>query len=254
MDFPPCQLCGINPASCKAHIIPKQFYKRIRGEEANLLELHVEKTIKRRFTQNGIWEQGILCTNCDRKLGLLDAYAYGVLPKSIDEDRIVLVTDSVGFYEIGPINVEKFRQFLVALLWRASRASHDLFRSVKIPEYEKKFSDILTGKDNSWLPRIECVITHLKPPRFGRILLPPCQRKFQGLDVVQFYLYPWSLLINLEDPPFGPEFQESMLGSSGPKYVLVRNKFSKVELAMLEDVRQKKKLGTGTGKEKRNES
>jgi hypothetical protein len=151
MNFPPCQLCGAAPASCKAHIIPRQFYKRIRGTGKHLYELHVEKAIERRFTQSGIWEYGILCPKCDGKLGVLDEYGYEVLPENLEQTSIKHLAPGASVYELGLIDADKFRKFLVALIWRSSRSTHEMFRFMKIGPYEKRFESILTGKDLSWL-------------------------------------------------------------------------------------------------------
>ncbi len=239
MNFPPCQLCGAAPASCKAHIIPRQFYKRIRGTGKHLYELHVEKAIERRFTQSGIWEYGILCPKCDGKLGVLDEYGYEVLPENLEQTSIKHLAPGASVYELGLIDADKFRKFLVALIWRSSRSTHEMFRFMKIGPYEKRFESILTGKDLSWLIYVDCVFIHFKPPRYDKILLPPFRNKCGDLNVIQFYLYPWKLLIKLDTRPFEAPFAQTALKVGVPTYALMMATFSRGELGMLADLQRK---------------
>lgn len=245
MSFPLCKLCGVNPAACKAHIIPKQFYRRIRSREPHLYELHVEQSVERRFTQNGIWQQGIICSECDGKLGVLDDYGYRVLPEQLDQSKIKQVGPGMSFYELGTIDVEKFKRFLVALVWRASIASHDMFRFSKIGKYyEDKFKNILTNKSTSLLYRVGCVVIHLKPPRYDRILLPPFENDCEGVRIIQFYLYPWKLLVKLDRRPFGNTFNPIALKESVPAHALMMNVFSKGEIRILSDLQRKIKASS----------
>ena len=239
MTFPPCQLCGAAPASCRSHIIPKQFYKRIRGTEKHLFELHVEKGIERRFTQSGIWEQNILCPACDRKLGVFDDYAYEVLPENIEQTSMKHLGQGISVYDLGLIDADKFRKFLVALIWRSARSRHEMFRFMRIGPYEKRFEGVLTGNDPSWLRHVDCVFVYFKPARYDKILLPPFHNKCGSVNVVQFYLPPWKLLIKLDSRPFEVPFAQTALKAGVPTYALMMASFSRGELRMLADLQQK---------------
>lgn len=236
--FPPCQLCGVNPASCRSHIIPKQFFRRIRGKAPHLLELHVGGRVDPRHTQSGIKEQGILCVDCDQKLGVFDRYGYDVLPERLVASQIKRLAPDMTVYEIGLVDTSKFKYFLCALLWRASRSSHPLFQFLKIGPYEEKFQKILSGKSNAWLDRIDCVIAHLNPPKYDKILLPPFHNKCEDVNVLQFYLYPWKLLIKLDQRPFSPTFEQMSLKSSAPTYAFLLSTFSRGELRVLADLQK----------------
>jgi len=229
--FPQCQLCEGAPASCKSHIIPRQFYKRIRGGAKHLFEAHVGEEIVKRFTQSGIWQQGILCPKCDEKLGIFDEYAYEILPENIDPNRIKHLGPGARAYDLGLIEVSKFRQFLVALVWRASRSTHDMFRFLKIGHHDGRFKDILTGKNMSSLGSVDCVF----------VLLPPFPNTCGAASVIQFYLYPWKLLIRLDDPPFDPIFEQTALKAGVSTYALMMTTYSRGELRLLADFQRKVK-------------
>ena len=146
----------------------------------------------------------------------------------------------MSYYELGAIDVERFKRFLVALVWRASIAAHDMFRFVKIGTYyEDKFKNILANKSTSLFYRVDCVVIHLKPPRYDRMLLPPFENECEGVRVIQFYLYPWKLLVKLDRRPFGPTFNRIALKESVPANALMMTVFSKGELRILSDLQRK---------------
>jgi hypothetical protein len=238
-SFPPCQLCNSSPASCRSHIIPRGFYSRIRGSAKHLYVLEVEEEISRGFTQNGIWEQGILCPTCDRTLGQYDEYAYEVLPERIEPGKTKFMAPGAAVVELGNVDRKRFQLFLVALIWRASRSSHGLFRLVRVGSASKRLRAILTGQNTSFLPHIDCVFVHLDPPRYGTILFPPSACKSDGVDVLQFYLYPWKLLIKFGQRPFSPELQRFSLNTHGTVVALVMNEFSSGENRVVADLRPK---------------
>ena len=142
-------------------------------------------------------------------------------------------------YDLGLIDIEKFKLFLVALVWRASRSSHPLFQFIEIGPYEEKFQNILSGKSNLWLERIDCVTVHFKPPKYDRILLAPFHNKCEDVNVIQFYLYPWKLLIKIDSRPFGNTFHHLALKKSGSTHALMMSTFSKGELRMLANLQKK---------------
>jgi hypothetical protein len=211
----------------------------MRGDAPHLFELHVEEEVNRRFSQSGIKERDILCTGCDRKLGVFDQYGYSTLPETIVQNKVKRLAADMNVYDLGHIDIEKFKLFLIALVWRASRSSHTLFQSVKIGPYEEKFHNILVGKSNLWLERVDCVIVHFKPPKLDKILLPPFQNKCEDVNVLQFYLYPWKLLIKLDQRPFGSTFHQLALRSSDSTYALMMTTFSKGELSILANLQKK---------------
>lgn len=240
-DFPPCQLCHAAPASCKSHIIPRQFFMRIRGAEKHLVVFEVEEKLERSVSQSGVWEQGILCPKCDTQLGHFDAYAYKVLPEHISKDRIRYLAPGVTIVEMGAIDIDRFKRFLVALLWRASRSSHDLFQYVKLRPYERKMKAVLTGKDAKFLNDVDCVIVLLDPPRYDKILIPPFINTGGTVDCIQFYLYPWRLHIKLDGRPFDKTFRQLTLRGGAQTRGLVINQFSAGEVRLIADLQKKLK-------------
>src|SRR5262245_22996206 len=119
-----CRLCGENDATCKSHIIPRRFYDRIKKQDSPLLDFDVRSRFKSRNTQSGIWERDILCPSCDGKIGEYDNYAYHVLPAKPDPAKLRLYPMNLRVYELGAIEVDRFRMFLASLAWRAGMANH----------------------------------------------------------------------------------------------------------------------------------
>lgn len=238
--FQPCRICRSSPASCKAHIIPKQFYKRIRGEEKHLFELHAAEELERRYTQNGIWEQGILCPKCDERLGVFDDYAYEILPEIISPNLVKPLGPGTNLYEVGLVDINKFRRFLAALIWKSACSTHSLFRFVKVGPYLERLEKVLTGEDESLLRQLDCVLVHLMPPRYDKVLIPPYPIKCDGgINCLLFYLYPWKLIIKLDRRPFLHPFNSIVLRGGTVNYAMMTTTFTQGEIQILADVQKR---------------
>ena len=144
--YPICKLCGLKEASCKAHIIPRQFFHRMRKSSPHLFQLTaVGQAFQKGHSQSGIWEKGILCGDCDGRLGTLDSYAYSILPPLPDSLSFFPHDPWLRTYTLGNIDVDRFKRFLVSLSWRAHHATHLLFQHVDLGPYETKFHNVLLG-------------------------------------------------------------------------------------------------------------
>jgi len=170
---------------------------------------------------------------------VLDEYAYEVLPERIEPERIKRLGQGVSVYELGLIDVDKFRRFLVALVWRSSLSKHEMFRFIKVGPYAERIENILTGRDASWLTHVDCAFVHLKPPRYDKVLLPPSPTRYDHVNVLQFYLYPWKLLIKLDNRPFGRSLNQMSLRKGAPTYAIMMATFSQGELTFLADLQQR---------------
>ena len=235
--FPPCKLCGVKEASCKAHIIPRQFYHRMRKKSPHLLTYNIGSSVERSTTQSGVWERGILCPKCDGKLGQFDDYAYKVLPATTDARKFHHFAPGLSVYELGNVDVEKFRWFLVALVWRAAVATHPLFRSVKLGPYEERFRNVLLKTDLNALGSVAAVVCLFQPPNYEEIFFKPLRSKYDGVNVIQFYLYSWKLLLKVDQRNFVAPFDDLALSSGRQAFAFVHDFLSQEEIKMVRSLK-----------------
>ena len=237
-SFPPCKLCGVKEASCKAHIIPRQFYHRMRKQSPHLEIYSIGTSVERSTTQSGIWERGILCAGCDGKLGQFDDYAYKVLPATLDARKFRHFAPRLSVYELGNVDVEKFQWFLVALAWRAAVARHPLFRRVKLGPYEERFRNVLLKTDLNALSSVAAVVCLFRPPNYDEILPMPHRSKYDGVNVIQFYLYPWKLLLKVDQQDFASPFDDLALAPNRPATAFVHDFLSREEIRNVKELKK----------------
>jgi hypothetical protein len=78
-------LCGESNKLVKSHIIPEAFWREIRqGDDAPLLITSVKGEFPKK-APIGVYDDGILCTECEESFGHVDDYGITVLLKRRDE-------------------------------------------------------------------------------------------------------------------------------------------------------------------------
>jgi len=241
--FPPCKLCVVKEASCKAHIIPRQFYHRMRKKSPHLLTFKVSSPVEKSTTQSGIYQTGILCPECDGKIGQFDDYAYKILPATTDARKFHRFAPGLCVYELGNVDVEKFQWFLVSLAWRAAVATHPLFRRVKLGPYEERFRNVLLKTDLKSLSTVAAVVCLFQPPNHDEILFQPFRSKYDGVNVIQFYLYPWKLLLKVDQRDFAAPFDDLALSPGRLAFAFVHDFLSQEEIKMVRSLKLALKSG-----------
>lgn len=116
------------------------MYQDLFDEKHRFYEVKVnnEYPLKKKPRQSGVYEQDILCSNCDnKKLGSLETYAsqalYGGIELSIENGAI----DSSKYIRVKGLDYSKFKLFLLSIWWRASISSLPVFRDVNLGEHEE---------------------------------------------------------------------------------------------------------------------
>lgn len=147
--IPICKLCLKHKKLIKAHIIPESFF----GTD-NFLITNESKYPKRRPI--GIYDNTILCRDCDNVVGSkFDDYAKTVLIDGAGVSCEIIVDKNSG----ETITVSRLKdkegyvrltKFFISVLWRASIASCDEFKSFNLGPFENIARDIIiSGKENN---------------------------------------------------------------------------------------------------------
>jgi hypothetical protein len=138
MNQPKCRGYGCNSSSLiNAHIIPRGFARDILKQSSYNLKISLDKVHR---TQHGIYDPGILCADCDGKLGKLDDYALEICRRFPREHKV-----RDGLFEMSKVNGDQFATFVLSVLWRASITSRVEFRSVSLGPYESEACEVVYG-------------------------------------------------------------------------------------------------------------
>lgn len=137
-----CKYCGEEKELIKSHIIPKCLYKL--PEFGRLITIEtVTKNVNKVNHQNGLKEP-LLCSKCDKELGVLDEYANIILSSEYKRHPFKEVGNIKTFLMLqNDFDYVKLRKFFISLIWRASISSIVNF---SLGKYEKVALEILKGE------------------------------------------------------------------------------------------------------------
>ena len=149
----------------------------------NLKDGAIEKSTTK---QTGEFEKDILCLSCDNeKIGKLETYAnsilYGNSCDKILENR--RSNDGVKCTYCAEIDYQKFKLFLLSLLWRSSISKRSLFKNVDLGPHEDILKNMLLNNDPGTPLDYPCIImTYLNSSNIpsGMIVQPTQLRINKG--------------------------------------------------------------------------
>jgi hypothetical protein len=133
-----CRLCRTPQTLVKSHIIPQFLYKTIFDGANTHQVVEGNDALYKRRLRTGIYDSGILCKACDEGiLGSLDHYGANVWNgyHSLDlgiKDYVDEYDPRVKWRQADKVDAERFKKFLLSILWRASITSSDFFINVDL--------------------------------------------------------------------------------------------------------------------------
>ncbi len=108
----PCANCG-SIHTIKAHLIPQAFIREVRGEDKG--HALTDRVIGDfRPSQNGRYDDAILCAQCDNRLGADEKYAFETL-KRIREAAPQIVDRSFSVERVGG---DRLLRFALGIVWK----------------------------------------------------------------------------------------------------------------------------------------
>lgn len=163
-----CKLCGSEKKLIRAHIIPEYFYKELYDTGHSFFAFQEDQNaIKRSLKRKGFYDLNILCKECDAKLGTqFDDYGAAILwgssHKKIEMIDFVSDIDSrVKWREVRNADAERFKLFLLSILWRASISTLEFFKDVDLGrKHESQIKNFLLGHDLPLLDHYGIIMQH----------------------------------------------------------------------------------------------
>src|SRR6218665_2718976 len=123
-----CRYCHEEKKLCDAHIIPRSFLGKRRFLKLSTENRFIDRSPK------GPYDRGILCADCDRKIGVYDGYAKELLLARLSHFSLRNGLLCIPQKEFDYLQLKKF---FISVLWRASISKHEAFSIVSLGEYEK---------------------------------------------------------------------------------------------------------------------
>ncbi len=133
-----CLLCGHdNVPSAKSHIYPRGFYSFHDGKQ----KLVIRGDGTGHWNPNGIYDDSIVCRDCEQKHFSVDNYAILIL-KQLD-NGIRTVIDGHTAFVFPEINRRLLRKFFASFLWRCHVSKNEFVKHICIGDYEQRIREDL---------------------------------------------------------------------------------------------------------------
>jgi len=151
-----CALCGREDRLCDSHVIPEFIYKPLYSARRRMVGfLFKNGEIKRRYLQKGLREK-LLCAECEELLNTRYEQPSLSYWRTITSFRSCPPPSmSMSMVEGGPLGLkmkllrfrgfdyDKFKLFLISILWRSSVSTLPEFWQVRLGQHEERLRAML---------------------------------------------------------------------------------------------------------------
>lgn len=126
-----CKLCQLEKELCDSHIIPEFFYNPLYDNKHRIKRISFDQSenIIKNYEQKGLREK-LLCIDCEGILSKFETYACEIW-------RNQMLNISNHFNYLNGIDYEKFKLFLISIIWRCGITTNTHFQINLGPHQEK---------------------------------------------------------------------------------------------------------------------
>lgn len=225
-----CKLCEKETELCKSHIIPEFFYDKIYDIKPRKFWFFIlnSKESYKKQEQKGLREY-LLCKTCEKEFSVYEKYAAEIIYAKNRRSPVLLQkksgTENVTLNEFNGFDYDKFKLFLMSILWRISISS-EKFNVVEISEEHKNIlHQALKDKrplDEDEYPCTLQIILQADNSSFGGTIIGPYETQYNGHQVINIladgFLFSFILgCVNLL-----PDIQNTMLNRKGEMAILTK--------------------------------
>ena len=226
-----CRYHHKSESLCKAHILPRAFYRRISGIDGEGFWLVTKGRQHAKRIPNGLYDQTMICAEADREFGKYDNYAIQLFsefsPSTVYHDR-----DGRQFCQLDEYNFDLLSMFILSYLWRCHHSNLDPYRGFGIGrKFEEKIRTLLNTKkfdESYWFDYI-VTIFYSSPDELLFPLKFPFNAKKFGLNIIICYFFNYKVLIKLDSRPTPDWFRWASARRGSPLKILASSYDGSVE-------------------------
>ena len=223
-----CNLCQRQPASVKAHVIPKSFF--VEHSEQNDIP-KIVSTSKDFYTKKcpvGVYDPEILCIDCEAKFSPYDDYGFKFFHPTSNLEVIYPNTEGESNI-IRDVNYKLLKLFILSILWRASVSDQTFYNGVKLGPYENKIRTLILRDDAGSPQEFPVMVHRFTYPSELIPILCPVSSKIEGLNFYQLLLNGFLVLVKVDRQPLPYPLPDITLAPKKPLIILLKNYKDSVE-------------------------
>lgn len=190
-----CQICLKNDADKKnSHIISKFLSKELLNSSEGNFAMQLNQNGKTKKIQSTAKENHILCTDCEKRLEILETYIAKLFPNLIrnnnkkKEKNIILKKKGIQTYLELQINPSIFKLFIYSLVYRCSISSNEAQKDFKLPYH---IEEIIRAYLNEYLVDKTRLLNEIKVDiefnEFNFCLIMPQREKLKSSGIYCTY-------------------------------------------------------------------
>ncbi|MGF1694455.1 hypothetical protein L4C54_02130 [Vibrio lamellibrachiae] len=195
-----CKGCGESKKLIKAHVIPESFFVSMKSSSKPLRLITNTSGVYPKKSPIGVYDQNILCRQCEDKFQQIDDYGYRVLIGEEDKQTPQYDEAQLVGYRINKVDVSKLKLFFISILWRASISEQQFYSKVKLGSLEDKAQKLIWDGKSGELDDFSFVLAKFDDVSDGvsRTLMDPHPESWFDVNYHRFYLYGYILYIKTD--------------------------------------------------------
>jgi hypothetical protein len=216
-----CRYCGEDKPLGKSHIIPKSFWPIDKDDPRPSRLLCSSEDIRPQRSRRGVYDETILCHECEVKFGKWDTYGAKLLLSKENEFRPIVYFSEIIGYSFEPYDYEKLKRFILSVLWRASVSTHDFYRLIKLGPREDKALSLFNSQTPIPPEAFPVFLTMFDDP-LSKCIQTPIQAKVDGINFSIFYMGKFAVYIQTDSRMIHKTYSDFILRPGTPITVLSR--------------------------------
>ncbi len=219
-----CKFCNQNKDLVKSHVIPRFFFKPLMdGEVPRSHNLKGNPKNSRRIPA-GIWDDSILCQDCERLFSPYDNYAKEFFFDEFEKFSKQKEGEKGGVIEVSQYDYKNLKLFCLSLLWRCSVSKKMEFEMVNVgKKYEAQLKKMILNDDPGIFSDFPIMFTIYKEEFNEKSLIAPYRLRIKDYNAYRFFLGKFGFQVKVDQQSFPKELNEVFINTRGPLYFYVQS-------------------------------
>jgi hypothetical protein len=189
-----CQRCGQTRTLVNSHIIPRSFFKIVKGTHDYAVSVDLSNDSKRiaSYRQAGESDRNILCRPCEETFSDWDDYGFQILGSPSTAFPVLQPGESKVYGHRIDCDTDKIRRFALSVFWRASVSRISFYSNVRLGPYEIEIKNRLADSSPLSCDEFPVLIFQFEKdalgPYSGVLFCPHRTRLPGGCNMQNLYL------------------------------------------------------------------
>lgn len=214
-----CKLCGKEKKAAKSHVIPEAFFREIRMDDKKLMLRADYPDALPKSTPIGVYDQTILCHECEAKFNRYDDYGIRVLAKEQNKFFVAAKRpNGADALQAAGVDANLLLGFLASVLWRASVSTHIFYTRVSLGPFEEILRRYIDSSEKETPNFLDAFFYKWIPPKespfVAKTILDPAPTKLHGINLYKLYLGDFIAIIKVDSRSLPIALNEALLSKT----------------------------------------